>query len=623
MNFQDFIFSEMEAVEPRSPKKAPRYSVGPDQMVGITYAHEAWGFSQEMLISLAESDRELCSRLHYSEPWLRDEILFAIAARRVRRSRDRVMEVIRVFGNKLSVLERCQLREELPETMPHAGVWDVWTLRTVAELVRKFGKFSAAVAALINKLADAGRFNLRAYSYSQGVHLNEAVQGLIGVLTPTLVHHGVHAPVAYLWLKSHGKMAVPLSGQLSYGRVWRHVLRVAREQGDYQALALLSQYDPSGKRWDRDAKPEGPLACLEARDQEWLRVFGRYPKNGWVRSLPVEWIAPLRGCWKYFQRLLPEGAAADQHTVLATAKLALIFGARAQNVVAANGGSVHDAGVNLPDPMKIEKEEAEFLFRHRTQINDAARIIGNWSYVSDQGGNLHMPLKELAAIASSMLYKNVRHSALAVECTKHGLDQNQFESVQGRWQLKGWETIPAVSVEVDGYRMYRLDFDDPRGIFLGVYTDCCQYPGGAGEACAWHGQSSPEGAFFAVEKHGKIVAQSWVWRVGATVCFDNVEAKSGLHGQAVLVALYSAAAEKLCGKLGITTVTAGLGFDDAQLTGQFPEVAAVDRKLPGYYGYTDARSQVLLHGTAAVLPAGELNDYMIVPQLVGWPGDEA
>jgi hypothetical protein len=73
-----------------------------------------------------------------------------------------------------------------------------------------------------------------------------------------------------------------------------------------------------------------------------------------------------------------------------------------------------------------------------------------------------------------------------------------------------------------------LPRSDPRGLYLGHLTDCCQYPGSAGESCAWAGVEKPLHGFFVVEdRNGNILAQSWVWSDGnGGMCFDNVERKT-------------------------------------------------------------------------------------------------
>lgn len=103
--------------------------------------------------------------------------------------------------------------------------------------------------------------------------------------------------------------------------------------------------------------------------------------------------------------------------------------------------------------------------------------------------------------------------------------------MESRWLSRSEElkeekrkAIPYVEVKHGGYTFTRLDPDDPRTLFLGEYTYCCQSIGGAAESCVWHGVESPNSGFYVVlDRKGDIVAQSWAWRKGDVLVFDNVE----------------------------------------------------------------------------------------------------
>ena len=70
-----------------------------------------------------------------------------------------------------------------------------------------------------------------------------------------------------------------------------------------------------------------------------------------------------------------------------------------------------------------------------------------------------------------------------------------------------------------------LPREDPRGIFLGQYTACCQHPDNAAYSSAIDGTMSPNACFFVVENHlGRIVGQAYVWQdLNGNVCFDSFE----------------------------------------------------------------------------------------------------
>lgn len=110
-----------------------------------------------------------------------------------------------------------------------------------------------------------------------------------------------------------------------------------------------------------------------------------------------------------------------------------------------------------------------------------------------------------------------------------------------------------------------LSRDDPRGLFLGEYTNCCQHPRGEGAACAYHGQCSPYGAFFVItDESDNILTQSWVWEGadGNSVTFDNIESR-GIQGrEETVVKIYERAAEAL----GVDRVHIGAGYNKVNMS---------------------------------------------------------
>jgi hypothetical protein len=70
-----------------------------------------------------------------------------------------------------------------------------------------------------------------------------------------------------------------------------------------------------------------------------------------------------------------------------------------------------------------------------------------------------------------------------------------------------------------------LPRDDPRVLFIGNYTDCCQKIGGQAEDVAIHSQTSPNAAVFIVEHNEEgIIAQSYTFNDNnKNVIFDNIE----------------------------------------------------------------------------------------------------
>lgn len=201
---------------------------------------------------------------------------------------------------------------------------------------------------------------------------------------------------------------------------------------------------------------------------------------------------------------------------------------------------------------------------------------------------------EILRMGSRFVYQGVTDDFVAHACYEVGMSQYEFESFMKYWEerrKKEYESIPSCGVvEKGGYKMYRLESDDPRGPLLGRYTNCCQHPGGMGETCAKHGMESPDGAFFAIEKMGKIIAQSWAWRNKDTICFDNIEALSGDYMK-IVADLYQETANRLVGRLGITQVVVGERYDKLGVKNYWPRCK---RPAPLPDCYSDAAVQYLI-----------------------------
>jgi len=128
-------------------------------------------------------------------------------------------------------------------------------------------------------------------------------------------------------------------------------------------------------------------------------------------------------------------------------------------------------------------------------------------------------------------------------------------------------------------------------LFLGLYTDCCQHLDGAGASCAWHGATDINGGFYVVEdKKGTIVAQSWIWRNGRDVCFDNIECLGDIENRSeILKKLYFEVANKMLGVLCITQVNVGTGYDNSGFINEIE--FAYEKFIPvSPAGYSDARN---------------------------------
>ena len=91
------------------------------------------------------------------------------------------------------------------------------------------------------------------------------------------------------------------------------------------------------------------------------------------------------------------------------------------------------------------------------------------------------------------------------------------------------QTVPPEQGRTSRFVGRIVRIDDPIHIAIGDGTDCCQTIGDAGETSMRHSALSNQGALFLVhelDEFGqakRLIAQSWTWRNGNRVCFDNVE----------------------------------------------------------------------------------------------------
>lgn len=94
-----------------------------------------------------------------------------------------------------------------------------------------------------------------------------------------------------------------------------------------------------------------------------------------------------------------------------------------------------------------------------------------------------------------------------------------------------YQTIPQEQFETKRFRGRIVGMYDPLHFAIGEITNCCQTigKGQPGESSMIHSAIERNGALFVVEEldeSGKstgIISQSWTWRNGNRLCFDNVE----------------------------------------------------------------------------------------------------
>lgn len=107
-----------------------------------------------------------------------------------------------------------------------------------------------------------------------------------------------------------------------------------------------------------------------------------------------------------------------------------------------------------------------------------------------------------------------------------------------------YSSIPKVEGDIAEYEYEMLDLDNPLALAVGYITRCCFLIDGLSRESLYHSISNKNGRTFVVRKDGELVAQSWVWRNGNVLCFDNVETR-GNYSQDILLEVYQKASEEL------------------------------------------------------------------------------
>lgn len=279
--------------------------------------------------------------------------------------------------------------------------------------------------------------------------------------------------------------------------------------------------------------------------------------------------------------------------------LALTFGNAWQNWLSMQsklGRSEHDATYWLP----IRGSEhlaglSRLLEQNRTRpIRQLELVSHHWADLTRE--IREKSFDEILQHCRPSNYQNVKDNKFAQEAVSWMLP----ESLYSYWQKVFIDSqnvpspFPTEKIWHSGKLQGRfLPRSDERGLFLGMYTNCCQHPLGAGSECAQYGQQSPKSGFFVIENAGgDIVAQAWTWLSDkGGICFDNIEAKGlGKQNDSVIDILNKAANDL---SKTFTRITLGSDGDLKDL----PWMAANGASLKppsDYIGYRDSYNQVII-----------------------------
>lgn len=435
-------------------------------------------------------------------------------------------------------------------------------------------------------------------------------------------------PLSYIWAARTYIRTIGPNSRMSK-REWfllRRCIRSHREHGLYAGIIAIQELK-------NDALPTHWIDRPEWKEQFWAEYRKQYrkgfavcfdqiasPQRKWRRlgiKVPkgdLELLPPAGAKGKIYKALAEVGGyspdcAIGADTLRPLMNLAAVFQdtgpkfVRLFQTTRTAFRALHDAGQFVVPSDEHLPSLREFLKKNWRCVvanpQEAIQIINSWT--ADKAG---LSWKAVITDLTKVEYGPSCPpdlAAIAAELKMPGYRVDEAKELWAEFHRHAQgvllESIPYVEVRMGEYRFRRLDRYDFRGLVLGLYTDCCQHPWGAASPCAWHGVKSGNGAFFVVEKRGKIIAQSWAWRSGDVVVMDNIES---LGDSERVLPIYKAATRKLIGRLGIKAVHVGTGHDDAGVS-ELPTVNPVSPVDYPHGEYRDSRLQRLLANEQTLL----------------------
>ena len=260
---------------------------------------------------------------------------------------------------------------------------------------------------------------------------------------------------------------------------------------------------------------------------------------------------------------------------------------------------LHDLAVDIRVPQEGQPDLAAWADAVMKHGPAMAKFIKFADKLAHPLGSVH---ETRAAVARFAYKRGDECPALAALCFDLAVEEEDFDNALGLYlkhKKRGFpeKRIPDLQIDgtafsLPGARFRRLAPDDPRGLFLGELTDCCQSIGGAGDDCARHGFSDQNSGFYVIEADkGEIIGQSWAWMgENGELVLDSIETLGNRVSASQWQALLQKAAESLARHpQGVKRLLVGTGggTPEALTFKSASEPAAPD----GYRGYRDSHKQ--------------------------------
>ena len=244
-----------------------------------------------------------------------------------------------------------------------------------------------------------------------------------------------------------------------------------------------------------------------------------------------------------------------------------------------------------------ENKFLENLNSDHILVQNFALIFNYWEQIIKSYATSDISLSMVLLFVENQLFENIHlepeYLDLKPYITYIGNSELAISNVKNYYldmKERFYATIPQVMGDYQGYHYEMLSTSDPFALAVGKLTHCCFRIDGVARSSLIYNMLHPDNRIFCVWKDHVLVAQSWVWRNGNTVCFDNIECITkdrvdsevwfGCYEEATKQ-IYEASYQKESKKHRIKLITLGLHSLDKKINklSHYPHLLQDDQKI--------------------------------------------
>ena len=244
-----------------------------------------------------------------------------------------------------------------------------------------------------------------------------------------------------------------------------------------------------------------------------------------------------------------------------------------------------------------ENKFLENLNSDHILVQNFALIFNYWEQIIKSYATSDISLSMVLLFVENQLFENIHlepeYLDLKPYITYIGNSELAISNVKNYYldmKERFYATIPQVMGDYQGYHYEMLSTSDPFALAVGKLTHCCFRIDGAAQTSLIYNMLHPDNRIFCVWKDHVLVAQSWVWRNGNTICFDNIECITkdrvdsevwfGCYEEATKQ-IYEASYQKESKKHRIKLITLGIHPLDKKINklSHYPHLLQDDQKI--------------------------------------------